>query len=178
MFATSSHNPIRHPSQRSKNLLLAIALASLALAGFIVPFVWDVLASVDALPKMAWLQNLLATSPIFSWLMMFVWGASIPLMLLFMLRQAPAHRVRNGLAVLALMFIAITWFVHMTPAAHCDTLYPNAGLACSALRWGFSTSLGLATAAYVFAIFVVGFSSIGLFVQCIGDKPVTRHPAT
>ncbi|MBF5007533.1 hypothetical protein [Diaphorobacter caeni] len=171
MLATSSHNPIRHPSQRSRNLLLAIALASLAVAGFVLPFVWDVLGAVDAMPKMAWLQQMLVNIPIVSWMMMFVWGATIPLMLLFMLHQSPHHRMRNGFFVLVLMLIAVTWYVHMPSAGRCDVLYPNAELACSAMRWGFSTSLGLATAAYVFAVFVVGFSSVGLFAQCISDKP-------
>lgn len=170
-----TRNPILHPSQRSKNLLLAIALASLAVAGFVLPFVWDVLAAVDSLPKMAWLTGLLASAPVLSWLMMFVWGAAIPLMLLLALHQSPAHRVRNALFVVALMFIAVTWFVHMTPAGQCDVLFPSSGLACSALKWGFSTSLGLATAAYVFTIFVIGFSSIGLFAQYVGESDKPAH---
>ena len=40
--STTSNHSILHPSQRSKNLVLAIALASLAVAGFVLPFVWDV----------------------------------------------------------------------------------------------------------------------------------------
>lgn len=171
---TLSHHSLLHPSQRSKNLLLAIALASLAIAGFVLPFVWDVLTAVDSLPKMAWLHDLLALSPVASWLLMFAWGASIPLMLLLALHQSPRHRVRNAAFVLVLMFIAITWYVHMPSAGHCDVLYPQAELACSALRWGFSTSLGLATAAYVFTVFVVAFSSVGLLAQCISDKPAAR----
>ncbi len=172
--STTSNHSILHPSQRSKNLVLAIALASLAVAGFVLPFVWDVLATVDSMPKMAWLTQLLAGSPIVSWMLMFAWGATIPMMLLFALHQAPAHRIRNGFFVLVLMFIAITWFVHMPSAGRCDVMYRNSELACSALRWGFSTSLGLATAAYVFTIFVIGFSSLGLFAQCIGDNK-TAH---
>lgn len=175
MLATSSHNPIRQPSNRGRNLLLAIALASLAIAGFVLPFVWDVLSAVDNLPKMAWLTNILSTSAVASWLLMFFWGATIPLMLLFTLHQSPHHRVRNIFFVLVLMFIAVTWYVHMPAAYHCDALYPQAELACSALRWGFSTSLGLATAAYVFSVFVVAFSSIGFLAQCIGDKPDEAH---
>lgn len=178
MLATTSttHNANQQaPSRRGRNLLLAIALASLAIAGFVLPFVWDVLAAIDALPKMAWLTNILAMSPVGGWLMMFAWGASIPLMLLFTLHQSPHHRVRNIFGVLVLMFIAVTWFVHMTPAFRCDALYPQAELACSALRWGFSTSLGLATAAYVFSIFVIAFSSIGLLAQCIGGEDKAAH---
>ena len=106
--STTSNHSILHPSQRSKNLVLAIALASLAVAGFVLPFVWDVLATVDSMPKMAWLTQLLAGSPIVSWMLMFAWGATIPMMLLFALHQAPAHRIRNGFFVLVLMFIAIT----------------------------------------------------------------------
>ncbi|WP_353234278.1 hypothetical protein [Diaphorobacter ruginosibacter] len=170
MHASILRHSVLHPSQRGKNLMLAFTLGSLAIAGFVLPFVWDVLAAIDALPKMAWLQQLLHAAPVASWLLMFAWGASIPLMLLFALHQAPRHRVRNTVAVLALMLIAITWFVHMPSAAHCDVMYPHAELACSALRWGFSTSLGLATAAYVFAIFVVGFSAVGLFAQCIENE--------
>lgn len=171
MHASSTlQHSILHPSQRSKNLLLAVALASLAIAGFVLPFVWNVLAFIDAMPKMAWLQQLLHSVPVASWLLMFAWGAAIPLMLLFALHQSPRHRVRNGIFVAVLMFVAITWYVHMPAAYRCDAMYPQAELACSALKWGFSTSLGLATAAYVFAIFVVAFSSVGLLAQCIEDK--------
>ncbi|QNP47668.1 hypothetical protein [Diaphorobacter aerolatus] len=177
LATTSSHNPIRQPSHRGRNLLLAFALASLAIAGFVLPFVWDVLAAIDNMPKMQWLQPLLSASPVLSWFMMFVWGASIPLMLLFMLHQAPAHRIRNGFVVLVLMFIAVTWYVHMPPAYRCDVLYPQAELACSALKWGFSTSLGLATAAYVFAVFVVAFSSVGFLAQSLSDKPSEANRA-
>ena len=41
-------------------VIRAMALASLAVAGFVLPFVWDVLEFINQLPKMAWLQNLLA----------------------------------------------------------------------------------------------------------------------
>ncbi len=174
--STTTHNPIRPPSHRGRNLLLAIALASLAVAGLALPFVWDVLATIDAMPKMAWLQQMLSVSPVLSWLMMFAWGATIPLMLLFMLHQGKAHRIRNGLVVLALMFVAVTWYVHMPAAGRCDLMYPRAELACSVLKWGFSTSLGLATAAYVFTIFVIAFSSVGLLAQCFaGNEEDAAH---
>ena len=163
---------LTHPSRRSKNLLRALALASLALAGLILPFVWNLLSAINDLPKMAWLQQLLGVVPVFSWLMMFLWGSAIPLALLLCLHEQ--YRRRAAVALLVLMFIAITWFVHMPSAGRCDVMYRNSELACSALRWGFSTSLGLATAAYVFTIFVIGFSSLGLFAQCIGDNK-TAH---
>lgn len=74
---THSHPSGVHHRSRGKGLLLALGLASLAVAGIVLPFVWDLLGFVNGLPKMEWLQSILAVSPVFSWLMMFAWGLEI-----------------------------------------------------------------------------------------------------
>jgi len=160
---------LSHPSRRSKNLLRALALASLAVAGFALPFVWDVLAAINELPKMAWLQSLLAQAPLLSWLMMFVWGAAIPVVLIMCMQVSPAHRLRNAAMVLALMLVAVTWYVHMPASSRCMAIYPHTTWACDVLQWGYSLSLGIATATYVFTMLAMGFSALGLLAENLGD---------
>jgi hypothetical protein len=162
---------LSHPSRRSKNLLRALALASLAVAGFVLPFVWDVLAAINELPKMAWLQAMLAQAPLLSWLMMFVWGAAVPAVLLLGMQVSPTHRLRNAAMVLALMLVAVTWYVHMPASSRCMALYPNTTWACELLQWGYSLSLGIATATYVFAMLAMGFSALGLLAESFDEAP-------
>ena len=164
-----AYNTLPHPTSRGKNLLRALALASLVIAGLVLPFVWDLLAVINDLPKMGWLQNLLALSPALSWLMMFVWGAGIPLALLLCLYQSPHHKLRNGVLVAVLMLVTVTWYVHMPISGQCLNTYPNAGWACLALQWGYSLSLGIATAAYVFTMFAMALSALGLMADNILD---------
>lgn len=162
---------LSHPSKRSKNLLRALALASLAVAGFVLPFVWDVLAAINELPKMTWLQTLLAQAPLLSWLMMFVWGAAIPVVLIMLVSST--HRLRNAAMVLALMLVAVTWYVHMPASSRCMAIYSNATWACDVLQWGYSLSLGIATATYVFTMLAMGFSALGLLAENLGDPVQT-----
>ena len=54
------HADLSHPSARRHPFLRALGLASLAIAGLILPFVWDVLSLVNEMPKMDWLQQALA----------------------------------------------------------------------------------------------------------------------
>ena len=76
---TDSHPcQAQHHRSRGKGLLLALVLASLAVAGIVLPFVWDLLGFVNSLPKLAWLQQMLAVAPGLSWLMMFAWGLAVP----------------------------------------------------------------------------------------------------
>ena len=166
---------LTHPSRRSKNLLRALALASLALAGLILPFVWNLLSAINDLPKMAWLQQLLGVVPVFSWLMMFLWGSAIPLALLLCLHEQ--YRRRAAVALLVLMFIAITWYVHMPASGQCNALYPHASWACGALDWGFSLSLGFATAVYVFTVLAIGISAMGLLADSLGDPQIEHQPS-
>lgn len=165
-------NTLAHLSTRSRNLLRALALASLAAAGFALPFVWDVLGAINEMPKMHWLQSLLSIEPPISWLMMFIWGSAIPLVLLLAMHQAPAHRLRNAVLVLVLMWLAVTWYVHMPASGMCPVFYPSAELACTALQWGYSLSLGIATATYVFAMLALGFSALGLLAESLEEDPV------
>lgn len=158
-----------HPSPRNRSLLLALVLASLAVAGLVLPFVWNVLGAINELPKMLWLQHALAEVPIASWLMMFVWGAAVPAVLLLGMHKAPAFRVSCALTIAALMLIAVTWYVHMPASSQCMAMYSKAEWACMLLRWGYSLSLGLATAAYVFIMLAMGFSALGLLAENLDD---------
>ncbi|MBV8249520.1 MAG: hypothetical protein JO200_13840 [Comamonas sp.] len=163
----------QHPAHKQRHFLRALALASLAIAGLALPFVWDVLAAINELPKMAWLQHVLALMPAASWLMMFVWGGAIPLVLLLNAHQTPPHKLRTIVEMLVLMWIAITWYVHMPASSQCSILYEHWGLACSVLQWAYSLSLGLATAAYVFIMLGLGISAMGLFAEGLDDE--TAH---
>lgn len=172
---THSHPaPGAHPRSRGKGLLLALGLASLAVAGIVLPFVWDLLGFVNGLPKMGWLQSLLAFSPVFSWLMMFAWGLAVPVALIHALYHPQTHPWSNAAMVAGAMLVAVTWYVHMPAAAQCTALYPQAGTACAVLQWGFSMSLGVATAAYVFIVFMVALSSLGLLAECVSRSEPPR----
>ncbi|MDR0225041.1 MAG: hypothetical protein LBI66_01350 [Burkholderiaceae bacterium] len=170
LITHSQPSPGAHHRSRGKGLLLALGLASLAVAGIVLPFVWDLLGFVNGLPKMGWLQSALAFSPVFSWLMMFVWGMAVPAALIYALYHPQPHAWAHAGLVAATMLVAITWYVHMPAAAQCTALYPQAGMACSVLQWGFSMSLGVATAAYVFIVFMVALSSLGLLAECVGRQ--------
>lgn len=141
------------------HLLWALALASLAVAGAVLPQVWDVLDLLDGLPKLAWLRSLLDAMPMASWLLMFAWGAAVPVALLDALRRPRGLRsvLRVGVSIL----LALVWYAHMPSAALCYPFYHRYTV-CSALQWGFSLSLGLATAAYVFGLFLLALSALEL----------------
>ena len=165
------HISLLHSSPHQRHCLLrALALASLAIAGIALPFVWDFLAAINSMPKMHWLQQMLEQMPATSWLMMFVWGASIPLALLWCLYQAPAHKLRNSILVIVLMLLTVTWYVHMPVSGQCQNIYPSADWSCLALQWGYSLSLGIATAAYVFTMFALALSALGLVAENLMDS--------
>ena len=165
------HADITHSSARRHPFLRALGLASLAIAGLILPFVWDVLSLVNEMPKMDWLQETLAQAPVLSWLMMFVWGAAIPGVLLWRMHQQRHHKLMTVTAMLALMWIAITWYVHMPVSGQCGNLYPQWAWACTVLQWAYSLSLGLATATYVFVMLGLGLSALGLLAEGLDEKP-------
>ena len=167
----SNFTPSASTNHHRRGLVVrALALASLAVAGFVLPFVWDVLESINQLPKMSWLQSLLAQQAAASWLMMLAWGISIPVVLLVGMRWHGWRRGATVTCMLALMWIAITWFVHMPSTAQCNQLY-NTEIACSALHWAFSMSLGLATAAYVFLMLGLAVYALGMLVEGLEDDP-------
>lgn len=168
---TDSHPcQAQHHRSRGKGLLLALVLASLAVAGIVLPFVWDLLGFVNSMPKLAWLQQMLAVAPGLSWLMMFAWGLAVPAALLYALYQPQSRPWAHAALVAGAMLGALVWYTHMPAAAQCTTLYPQADMACQALRWGFSLSLGVATAAYVFIVFMVALSSLGLLAECVSRQ--------
>lgn len=167
LITLSPHKPapVRKLS-RSKGLMLALLLASLAVAGMVMPFVWNMLGAINELPKMAWLQSALAVVPVLSWLLMFAWGIAVPVALVYALYHPQSHAWRNALLVAALMLAAVTWYVHMPAATQCLSWYAQPR-ACSALQWGFNMSLGIATAAYVFIVFILALSALGLAAESI-----------
>ena len=164
-------NLIHQPSHKRLCLLRALALASLAIAGLALPFAWDVLASINSMPKMHWLQQTLAQAPAFSWLMMFVWGGAIPLVLLKNMDQTPSHKLRTTVVMLVLMWIAVTWYVHMPASNQCSALYGSWDWACSVLQWGYSMSLVLSIAAYAFLMLGLMVTALGLFAEGLEDEP-------
>ena len=164
------HADLSHPAARRHPVLRALGLASLAIAGLILPFVWDVLSLVNEMPKMSWLQQALAQAPALSWLMMFVWGAAIPGVLLWSMHQTRHHKLMTVIAMLALMWIAVTWYVHMPASNQCTMLYESWEWACSVLQWGFSMSLLLAIAAYAFLMLGLVISSLGQLSEGMEDE--------
>lgn len=164
-------SPLRSSPHKRQCLLRALALASLAIAGITLSLAWDFLASIDSMPKMLWLQQMLAQVPAASWLLMFVWGFAIPLVLLLSLQQTPIRKLRTTALMLALMWLAITWYVHMPASSQCDALYSSWGWACSVLQWGFSMSLLLAIAAYAFLMLGLIISALGQLAEGMESDP-------
>ena len=164
------HADITHSSARRHPFLRALGLASLAIAGLILPFVWDVLSIVNEMPKIGWLQHALAQVPVLSWLMMFVWGIAIPGVLLWSMHRTTPHKLATVVAMLVLMWIAVTWYVHMPVSGQCMNLYAQWAWACTTLQWAYSLSLGIATAAYVFIMLGLGLSALGMLAEGLDEK--------
>ena len=157
------------PHHSPKLVCFGILLASLAIAGIVLPMEWNVLALLAELPKWAGLQQLLARAPLASWLLMLLWGTAVPLSLLLALRY---HRNAIG-AALAIGFaaLALLWYMHMPALSQCSDIYQNAAL-CSGLQWSYSLSLAIANAVYLFAVILGLLSGIGLIATKVGyDKP-------
>ncbi|MGE8319122.1 MAG: hypothetical protein ACN6O3_10275 [Comamonas sp.] len=172
-MASTVHTPPPvgvHRHHSPKLVCFGILLASLAIAGIVVPMEWNLLAVLADLPKWSGLQQLLAVVPLASWLLMLVWGTAVPVSLLLALRY---HRNATG-AALALGFaaLALLWYMHMPALNQCDNLYPNPSL-CTGLQWSYSLSLAVANAVYLFAIIVGLLSGIGLIATKVddGEKP-------
>lgn len=142
---------------------LALLLASMAVAAAVLPFVWNLLGTINALPKMAWLQQLLASLPAASWVLMLVWGTAVPLAMLAALSRT-GHARSSLVLVAALTLWAVTWYVHMPALSQCTALYAGSAL-CGALKWAFSLSLGMGTSIYIFAIFLLGVAALCLLTE-------------
>ncbi|WP_027015748.1 hypothetical protein [Comamonas composti] len=175
LIARSHKASTEHHRTRARGLLLILTLGSLAAAGIVLPLIWDVLGLINSLPKMQWLQSALRGMPVASWLLMFAWGLAVPLALLYALYHPHPHGWRNGLVVAAAMWLAVTWYVHMPDPGQCLALYSGADTACSLLRWGFSLSLGMATAAYLFLVFMLVLSVLGLLTEELAPEHVARE---
>ena len=152
--------PAKHRiSRRWRYGLLALLVACLAVTGAVLPLVWDLLGAFDQLPKMPWLQELLARTPGVSWSLMLVWGTAVSIALVALLSLRSGWR---GVALVVLLTAwAVLWYLHMPNVQQCLTLY-GTGNICNTWQWVFTISLALATALYMFVIFLLSLSALGL----------------
>ncbi len=139
--------------------LLAVLVACLAVTGAVLPVVWDLLDAFDRLPKLAWVQQLLARWPGVSWSLMLVWGTAVSIALVALLSMRSGWR--GVLLVGVLTLWAVAWYLHMPHVEQCHAMY-GTGNICNTWQWVFSLSLALATALYMFVIFLLSLSALGL----------------
>ena len=165
MTAFVRHRPASTPPpqancpRHSHYGLLALLAACLAIAGTVLPIVWDLLGSLKQLPKIAWLESTLARSPALSWSLMLAWGTAVSAALLATLSMRKGWQ--GLLLVAGLSLGAVIWYMHMPGTKQCQALY-GVGAVCNIWQWVFSISLALATALYMFGIFLLGLSALGL----------------
>lgn len=154
-------------SRRWRYGLMALLVGCLAVTGAVLPVVWDLLGAFDRLPKSAGFQELLARWPAVSWSLMLVWGTAVSISLVALLS------LRSGwqgvLLVGVLTLLAVVWYLHMPHVEQCLALY-GTGNVCNTWQWVFSISLALATALYMFVIFLLGLSALGLLFTS-SDEP-------
>ncbi|MCS4293907.1 hypothetical protein M2375_002139 [Comamonas sp. BIGb0152] len=147
-----SSAPTQSPHRRhvsAKRVCLGLVLLCVAIAALALPLVRDGLQLIQTQLHWPALSSWLAQAPMASWLMMFVWGALVPLSLIAMLRY---HRNALGVvAALAFAAVAVIWYVHMPALSTCGALY-QASIWCSVISWGYSLSLGISNAVYLFAL--------------------------
>ncbi|GAB2804988.1 hypothetical protein GCM10027276_02010 [Comamonas piscis] len=147
-----SQHPAGGPHRRhfsAKRICLGLVLLCVAIAALALPLVRDGLQLIQSQLHWTALSNWLAQAPMASWLMMFVWGALVPLSLIAMLRY---HRNALGvIAALAFAAVAVIWYVHMPALSTCGALYQGS-IWCSVISWGYSLSLGISNAVYLFAL--------------------------
>ena len=162
--APAAHSGRAHHPFTLKRLCLGVLLLCIAIAALALPLVRDGLNLVQAQAHWAPLERWLAQAPMASWLMMFVWGSLVPLSLVVMLRY---HRnVLGVLAAIGFALVAVIWYVHMPMQGQCAALYNNS-LWCTLISWGYSLSLGIANAVYLFALVMTLLG--GISVATTGD---------
>lgn len=165
--ASADHQPAQpERSNRWRYGLLALLMACLAIAGAILPMVWDLLASLKQLPRMDWLEAMLARSPALSWTLMLLWGTAVSVALLLTLSLRWGWQ--GALLIAALSLAAVVWYMHMPGTKQCQALY-GMGNVCEIWQWVFSVSLALATALYMFAIFLLALCALGLLFTRPGE---------
>ncbi len=156
-----------HTHFSAKLVCLGILVLSLVAAAIVVPLEWNLLHLMQQAPQWTALATWLAQAPLASWLMMFVWGTAVPVSLIVMLRH---HRnVLGVLAAIGFALIAVAWYIHMPALATCVPTYGNTVL-CNAISWGFSLSLSLANAVYLFALFFGILTGIGVATTQLDDN--------
>lgn len=141
----------------AKRVCLGLVLLCVAIAALALPLVRDGLQLIQTQVHWPALSGWLAQAPMASWLMMFVWGALVPLSLIAMLRH---HRNALGvIAALGFAAVAIIWYVHMPALSSCGAMYQGS-IWCSVISWGYSLSLGISNAVYLFALVMALLSGI------------------
>ncbi len=146
-------------SRRWRYGLLALLVACLAVTGALLPMVWDLLDAFDRLPKLAGFQELLARWPGVSWSLMLVWGTAVSIALVALVSTRSGWRGVLLVGVLSLW--AVAWYLHMPHVEQCHAMY-GTGNICNTWQWIFSISLALATALYMFVVFLLSLSALGL----------------
>ena len=153
----SSSDPALSPAQRVhhahhfslKRVCLGLLLLCIAVAALALPLVRQGLNLLQAQAHWQPLEQWLAQAPMASWLMMFVWGSMVPISLILMLRHQ--RNVLGVLAALGFAAIAVIWYIHMPAQTQCAALYSDSTW-CTVIAWGYSLSLGIANAVYLFAL--------------------------
>jgi hypothetical protein len=150
-----------------KRICLGVLLLCIAAAALALPLVRDALNLIQSQAHWAPLEHWLAQAPMASWLMMFVWGTLTPVSLLVMLRY---HRnVLGVLAAIGFALVAVVWYMHMPALAQCAALY-NDSIWCAAISWGYSLSLGIANAVYLFALVMALLGGISVATTSGDDE--------
>lgn len=158
----------------AKRICLGIVLLCVALAALVLPLVRDGLQLIQTQLHWPALSSWLAQASMASWLMMFVWGALVPLSLIAMLRY---HRNVLGVVVaLAFAAVAVIWYVHMPAQSGCAAQYKDS-IWCSVIAWGYSLSLGISNAVYLFALVMALLGGISFAAIPEDDEEVTGPQA-
>ncbi len=167
--AGSSH----HHHVTAKRACLGVLLLCIAIAALALPLVREALNHIQAHVHWRALAQWLAQAPMASWLMMFVWGSLVPLSLMVMLRF---HRNALGvLAALGFALVAVLWYANMPAQTQCEALYGDSNW-CTLITWGYSLSLGLANAVYLFALVMLMLG--GLSFATLPQEDEEETPAS
>lgn len=166
-FPSSPASTSKRSHFSAKRVCLGVLLLCIGIAALALPLVRNALNLIQAQAHWAPLEQWLAQAPMASWLMMFVWGTLVPVSLLVMLRF---HRnVLGVLTALCFAAIAVVWYVHMPAQSGCGVLYQGS-VWCTVIAWGYSLSLGIANAVYLFALVMALLGGISVATTRADDE--------
>ena len=101
-FPSSPASTSKRSHFSAKRVCLGVLLLCIGIAALALPLVRNALNLIQAQAHWAPLEQWLAQAPMASWLMMFVWGGAIPLVLLKNMDQTPSHKLRTTVVTLPL----------------------------------------------------------------------------